>query len=291
LDGLQQDRGPRSAALGLTGNSYSSTRPRGRTLRRKAEAPRHLEAALSEPHKRDHPVLEAHQTIHPRAQRLRPRRGIRLFWVLTVAVRQTDTPEADDPHRGRGRRPGDDRQGACEPFRFRGIFLGLRLRLVGLRRDWTRTVPRSVSGCAPGRRQISEPPSDPVINQRAPAARAFENRRICAPDRSSPRPRRDVPQSWPDAPRATARSRTGRGHNGHTRGSFGFARVRSHHRITSKCGLSTNGRERARTLLPLAMQKVVGSSPIIRSESSCKNGRFRSSAKAANPQRTTQASC
>ena len=55
-----------------------------------------------------------------------------------------------------------------------------------------------------------------------------------------------------------------RGHNGHASRSFGFARVRSHLRMTCKYGLSANGRERARTLPTLAMQKVVGSSPIIR---------------------------
>jgi len=44
--------------------------------------------------------------------------------------------------------------------------------------------------------------------------------------------------------------------------------------MTRKSGLSANGRERARTLLPFAMQKVVGSSPIIRSESACKYAIF-----------------
>jgi hypothetical protein len=58
--------------------------------------------------------------------------------------------------------------------------------------------------------------------------------------------------------------RGARGHNGHVRGSFAFAPVRSVVRMTCKQGLSANGRERVRTLPTLAMQKVVGSSPIIR---------------------------
>ena len=55
-----------------------------------------------------------------------------------------------------------------------------------------------------------------------------------------------------------------RGHDGHARGSFGFARVRLAVRMTCNYGVSANSSERARTLLTLAMQKVVGSSPIIR---------------------------
>jgi hypothetical protein len=55
-----------------------------------------------------------------------------------------------------------------------------------------------------------------------------------------------------------------RGHNGHARRSFGFARVRSDARVACKSALSANGCERVRTLRTLAMQEVVGSSPIIR---------------------------
>jgi hypothetical protein len=40
--------------------------------------------------------------------------------------------------------------------------------------------------------------------------------------------------------------------------------------MTCKQGLSANWCERARTLRTLAMQKVVGSNPIIRSENTCK---------------------
>jgi hypothetical protein len=61
-----------------------------------------------------------------------------------------------------------------------------------------------------------------------------------------------------------------RGHNGHARRSLAFAPVRSVVRMTCKQALSANGCELARTLLPLAMQKVVGSNPIIRSSKPCK---------------------
>jgi hypothetical protein len=44
--------------------------------------------------------------------------------------------------------------------------------------------------------------------------------------------------------------------------------------MTCKSGLLANGRERARTLLPLAMQKVVGSNAIIRSGKSLQNSRI-----------------
>ena len=84
--------------------------------------------------------------------------------------------------------------------------------------------------------------------------------------------RRDRPQVV-RASRMQLRYSAPRGHNGHARGSFGFARVRSRRRMTCKCWFLANGRERARTLLPLAMQKVVGSNPIIRSGSPCKTAR------------------
>jgi hypothetical protein len=60
-------------------------------------------------------------------------------------------------------------------------------------------------------------------------------------------------------------AREPRGHNGHGRGSLAFAPVRSVVRMTCKPGLSANGSEQVRTLLPLAMQKVEGSSPFVRS--------------------------
>jgi len=44
-------------------------------------------------------------------------------------------------------------------------------------------------------------------------------------------------------------------------GSLAFDRI---HESSARKGVSANGRERARTLHSLAMQKVVGSSPIIR---------------------------
>ncbi|SRR6266545_3042635 len=54
------------------------------------------------------------------------------------------------------------------------------------------------------------------------------------------------------------------GKNGKVRRSLGCGRVRSTGRRPSKQAVGANARERERTSLALAMQKVVGSSPIIR---------------------------
>jgi len=56
-----------------------------------------------------------------------------------------------------------------------------------------------------------------------------------------------------------------RGKNGKVGRSLGFAPVRSLRRTAWKRVVLANGRERARTAASISMQKVVGSSPIIRS--------------------------
>src|SRR2546421_2020683 len=59
--------------------------------------------------------------------------------------------------------------------------------------------------------------------------------------------------------------RTSRGKNGKVRRSLGFGCVRSLRQERLKQGVLANTRERLRTSRALAMQKVVGSNPIIRS--------------------------
>ncbi len=74
--------------------------------------------------------------------------------------------------------------------------------------------------------------------------------------------------------RMTSRPGPRNGKNGKVRRSLAFGRVRLVYKNSWKSMLRANRSERARTSLALAMQKVEGSSPFIRSESSCKSPGF-----------------